>query len=76
MDFILTARELLRKVHKGVMSLRNHLVYIWRSGIEEKGEEEVVFFSRSCLTVKSKPKALQNRKSFFFFKESPVPLLL
>lgn len=68
-DFILTAREILRNVHKGVMSFRNHLAYIWRSGVEEKGEEEVVFFSRSFLTVKRKPKVLQNRKSFFSSKE-------
>lgn len=75
-DFILTAREILRDVRKGVMSFRDHLAYIWKSGIEEKGEKEVVFFFRSCLTVKSKPKVLQNRKTgslFFFFKESPMP---
>lgn len=52
------------------MSYRNHLAYIWRSGVEEKGEEEVVFFSRSSLTVKSKPKVLQNRKSFLFSKKA------
>lgn len=73
-DFILTAREILRNVHKGVMSFRNHLAYIWRSGIEEKGEGEVVFFFRSCLTVKSKPKVLQNRKFFFFFPKKALCL--
>lgn len=45
LDFILTMREVLRNVHKGVMSFRNHLAYIWRSDIEEKGEEEVFFSS-------------------------------
>lgn len=64
-DFIITAREILRNVHKGVMSFRNHLAYIWRSGIEEKGEEEVVFFFQKLSHCEEQAKGSPKQEVFF-----------
>lgn len=75
-DFILTAREILRNVHKGVMSFRNHLAYIWRSGVEKKGEEEVVFFLfPGVISLWRASQRLSKTGSlFFFFSEKALRL--